>query len=99
LMSRKPLQLSLDDLNRKVGERLIWQEENQQRRTAGLSCREVRRRCARPSCGEHVVADQAWFADFGGEGFDPFLECGGPYDVGAGSAWERQSTMNSARDT
>ena len=30
------------------------------------------------------MADQTWFADFRGGGFDPFLECGGPYDVGSG---------------
>ena len=33
---------------------------------------------------EHIVAEQAWFANFGGERFDPLLECGLPHDVGAG---------------
>jgi len=36
------------------------------------------------NAAEDIVADQTWFADFGGDGFDPFLECGGPYEVGTG---------------
>ena len=99
-MSRKPLQLSLDDLNRKVGERLIWQEENQQRRTGWL---ELSRKFVSAAL-DPVVVNMSWLTKRGSrilvvKALIHSLNAAGPYDVGAGSAWERQSTMNSARDT